>query len=236
MMRASPFLVTAFLMAAGASIGCAPDEVKKNTPPPPLDTEEFLTVPKSCAYICPNATCAENDTPYACPAMGEWPAIAHETACPAWDGKYPTPKTGQCKATEPSGEALKQPGPDAQNPGTSILPNGRAITPAGKEWVFELTDVVGGMTSGITAVPGTPYVLTVDIGNQDHAVRAIDTSKIGQSNRAIESGDVDRSVHLQQMAEQRLDVRASHTRLCGNGVWHGAGVVVRSCNGDADQG
>lgn len=181
-MRAHSFWVAAFLMSAGYTLGCASDEDTKKPAPPPLDPEEFFLIPKSCAYICPNTTCPEFDKPYACPAMGDWSAIPHQETCPAWDQKPPAPVAGQCKATAPTGDALKHPGVDAQKPNTIILPDGRTVTPAGKEWKFELTDVLGGMTSGMTSIPGTPYVLTVDIGNQEHAVRAIDTSKIGQTN------------------------------------------------------
>jgi DNA-binding beta-propeller fold protein YncE len=186
------------MLAAGTLPGCSSDSTVAEAeptpdpgpsasassppPPPPIDLDESLTVPRSCAYVCPNTECEEYTTPYACPALRPWATISHEATCPAWDGTYPAATMGQCKATEPSGEALKRPGPDPQVPGAQILPDGRFIAPTGKEWAFELSDVKAGMTSGLTAVPGTPYVLTVDIGNQDHAVKAVDTSKIGQSN------------------------------------------------------
>ena len=164
--------------------GCGSDETPATTTgTPPIDAEEFALAPPSCSFACPGVTtdCAEMDTPYACPSMGAWEAIPHVETCPAWDGKYPTPVTGQCTATAPSAEALKRPGPDPDDPKSKILPDGRVIAPAGKEWAFDEPDAPGGMTNQAIAIPGTPYVLTVDIGNQDHAVRAVDTSKIGVS-------------------------------------------------------
>src|ERR1041384_613768 len=54
----------------------------------PLDPDDFLEAPKSCAYKCPedDVGCPEKTTPYACPAMGEWKAVAHLETCEAWDG------------------------------------------------------------------------------------------------------------------------------------------------------
>jgi hypothetical protein len=141
------------------------------------DVDTFLSAPTSCAYDCPNAGCAENTTPYACPAMGGWDAIPHLDACGGWDGAYPVPEPGACSATAPTGAALRRTGSDPS--GARILPDGRAIKPAGSEWAFDEADQVGGSTSAVAAVPGTRFVLAVDTGNDDHAVRAVDTSLVG---------------------------------------------------------
>ncbi|MCC6526086.1 MAG: hypothetical protein IT373_25790, partial [Polyangiaceae bacterium] len=169
------------LVLLGASVlwQCGSSDETEPPPPPPLDPAEFLRAPKSCAYLCPNFACAENETPYACPALGDWAALPHEAACPAWDGLYPAPVAGQCAATVPSGAAILRPGPDPGNPGVQVLPNGRAVEPAGAVWIFDDPGLVGGMTSGVVAVPGTSYVLAVDTGSRDHAVRAVDTSLVG---------------------------------------------------------
>ncbi len=148
----------------------------------PPDPELFLEAPKSCAYSCQGDPCPEKETPYACPAMGAWEDVPHLEACPAWDGSYPAVTEGGCSATASAGAALARPGADAQDPKVYVLPDGRTTRPAGAVWTFDEPDFLGGMTGAIVRVPGSPYVLTVDIGTDDHAVRAVDTSKIGSAN------------------------------------------------------
>lgn len=144
----------------------------------PPDTSPYMKAPKSCAYVC-GAPCKENTTPYACPAMAAWKDLPHDEACVAWDGNPPVSKPGTCKATEPKDDAIKRPGEDAQHPGARILPDGHTIRPAGVYASFNEADVQGGLTSNVISIPGTAFVLAVDTGGDDNAVRAIDTSKIG---------------------------------------------------------
>ncbi|MEZ4299466.1 MAG: YncE family protein [Polyangiaceae bacterium] len=154
----------------------------------PLDPEVFLEAPPSCAYTCPDTEgCAEKMGPYSCPALGEWKEIPHLEECPAWDGTYPAVTPGQCAASAPSGAALLRPGKDAQDPKVYLLPDGRRSRPAGEMWAFDEPELLGGNTSGIALVPGTPYVITVDTGPDDHAVRAVDTSKIGSGESPVTS-------------------------------------------------
>ncbi len=144
-----------------------------------LDPDEFLVAPKSCAYQCPDEEgCPEKSSPYVCPAMGEWDAIPHLDACPPYDGSLPISTAGKCTVSAPVDAALRHPGKDAQDPATYVLPDGRTTRPAGAVWAFDEPDVRGGTTSALAAVPGTPYVLALDTGPDDHAVRAVDTSKI----------------------------------------------------------
>ena len=75
-------------------------------------------------------------------------------------------------------------GHGAGHAGVRILPDGRPINPAGSEWPFDETTEMGGETSAIALVPGTSFVLTVDTGTDDHAVRIVDTSKIGPATRS----------------------------------------------------
>jgi hypothetical protein len=172
--------VAALSLAASSLASCSADGPASSTEQPEApDLEPYLTAPRSCAYVCPPSSCAEQTTPYACPALGEWSSIPHADACEPWDGRYPEVKAGRCTATEPTGEAKKRPGADGD---ARILPDGRRTTPAGVEWVFAEPDVRGGLTTAITRVPGTRFVITVDTGNVDHAVRAIDTAKIGQGD------------------------------------------------------
>jgi sugar lactone lactonase YvrE len=146
------------------------------------DPADYLSAPTSCAYNCPNASCSEQTTPYVCPAAAPWASIPHMAACGTWDGTYPTPTPGKCTATAPTGAALARTGTVPAMPGVRILPDGRPINPAGSEWPFDETTEMGGETSAIALVPGTSFVLTVDTGTDDHAVRIVDTSKIGTSN------------------------------------------------------
>jgi hypothetical protein len=142
-----------------------------------IDPGDFYDPPPdSCAYLCPNEACAEQGAPYACPSLGEWKSIPHAASCESWDGSYPAVKAGACKASAPSAEALRRSGADADHPGTFVLPDGRRVRPAGKEWI--LGDVSGGLTSQVIDVPGTPFALTVETGFDEHAVRVIDTAKL----------------------------------------------------------
>ena len=150
------------------------------------DPATFATPPKSCAYACPNvASCPESKTPYVCPSLGDWAKIPHEATCQAWDGGFPAAATGKCSASVPTGEAARYTGPDTSSPGTTVLPDGRRITPAGSDWVFDEADLQGGLTTFVGAIPGTSYVVTVDDGPVDHAVRIVDSRKIGGGSTPV---------------------------------------------------
>ena len=137
----------------------------------------YYPPPLSCAYECATLdTCVEQTKPYACPTVAPWSTLPHESACPAWDGTYPKPVAGKCAASAPSGEAVKRAGVDPADPAAFILPDGRRLHPAGHEWI--LTDVSGGLTSQVVDVPGTPFALTVETGFGNHAVRAVDVTKL----------------------------------------------------------
>ena len=60
--------------------------------------------------------------------------------------------------------------------GTIVLPDGRHMTPAGSDWVFDEDDLEGGLTTYLGAVTGN-LVVTVDDGPVDHAVRVIDATR-----------------------------------------------------------
>ncbi len=149
------------------------------------DPSTFAAAPPSCAYDCPKvSTCAENQKPYACPSLGEWSAIPHASACEAWDGGFPAIK-GQCTATAPSGEGAKYAGRDPDSAGTVILPDGHIIAPAGSDWVFDEDDLEGGLTTFVGPITGTKYVVTVDDGPGDHAVRVIDPTLVGLGSSPV---------------------------------------------------
>jgi DNA-binding beta-propeller fold protein YncE len=152
-----------------------------------VDPKSFYYPPApSCAYECATLpTCSENTTPFACPTVGPWANIPHASSCPAWDGTYPAPVTGQCTATAPTGDALKRGGPDPTDPTGYILPDARRLHPAGVEWILD--DAPGGLTSQVLDVPGTPYVVTVDTGTGDHIVRTIDTTLLAAGMNPVAS-------------------------------------------------
>jgi hypothetical protein len=138
----------------------------------------YAPPPDSCAYDCPHTTpCVEQTAHYACPSLGPFADIPHAPECGGWDGKYPAPAAGKCTASAPSKEALKRSGIDPDDKAAHVLPDGRRVHPAGKEWI--LADLAGGLTSGAIDVPGTPFVLAVETGFGDHAVRVIDTLNSG---------------------------------------------------------
>ncbi len=147
------------------------------------DPGDFVYVNKSCAYKCPPESCSESTTPYDCQNLRDWQSgVPHADTCEQWDGTYPDVVAGKCTVSDASGDAKKPTGPDPDNAETSILPDGRRVTPAGKDWSFSEADLKGGITTGLMAIPGTSYVLTVDTGTNNHAVRLIDTTKVGSSD------------------------------------------------------
>lgn len=140
------------------------------------DDSLYQRPPSSCAYQCPNTACVEATQPYACPAMKPWTDLEHAEACGCWDGTYPTPAQGKCVATNPAGEAIKYAGNDPDRPGVYVLPDGRRVHAAGREWLFDEPDLKGGMTTAVLPVPNTSLFLTVDTGFGDHAVRLVDAA------------------------------------------------------------
>jgi len=181
-------IAASFVVVAASA--CADDSVPGPTPAAPVpnvDPEEFIyPPPDSCAYECETlATCTEQTTPYACPTVGDWAKIPHADACEDWDGSFPAVTPGACSASEPSGEAKKKAGPDPDDPTAFVLPDGRRIHPAGKEWI--LSDVPGGLTSAVALAPGTSFVLTTDTGYGDHAVHVVDTTLLAAGSDPVVS-------------------------------------------------
>lgn len=150
---------------------------------PDVDPYTFSKVNKSCAYDCPPAACSENTEPYDCQNLRDWrTGVPHSDTCEAWDEKYPAVDKGQCAVSDATGDSKKFTGTDPDDAKTTILPDGRRVRPAGDDWVFNETDLKGGITTGLLAIPSTSYVLTVDAGTDNHAVRLIDTTKVGSGN------------------------------------------------------
>lgn len=170
------------LVTLGVVFAACGSSNDNTAPPAPVDTSEYKRPPHSCAYDCPSSTCAEVDTPYACPSLAGWELLPHDDLCGKWNAQYPAPTTGQCTASAPSGEAAAYAGTTGN---VTLLPDGRKLAPAGSDWVFAEPDLQGGLTTAMTAVPGTSFVLAVDSGYGDHAVRAIDATKIGGGNPVV---------------------------------------------------
>lgn len=169
-------------------LACSGDGEPAPSPPPPPTTDplDFVTPPKSCVFKCPVSTeCAEATGKYVCQNLESWSSIPHAETCPVWNGKPPAPRTGKCTATAPSGEAQKRVGPDPDDPTTLIMPDGHKQKPFGAAWAFDEPDLYAGMTSNVVAIPGSSLVLTVDTGYGDHAVRLVDTTKLGQGNPVL---------------------------------------------------
>ncbi len=152
------------------------------------DPSEFIQTTLSCAYTCPlPPTCGELKTSYQCQNMGDWACIPHATSCGDWDGTYPKVVAGKCTAAPGTGDAVKYAGVDPDNAAQRILPDGRRMQPAGSAWIFDESDLEGGLTTGIIAIPGTSYVVTVDDGTDQHAVRLIDSTLIGSGSTPVVS-------------------------------------------------
>ncbi len=183
-MRPLGSVLCVFLSMAFAACGSSDDQPPPDAGPP-VDPDEFSIPPKSCALECPQSDCPETKTPYACPNLGAWKDVPHAATCAAWDGTFPAPQAGKCTVSVPTGEAAKYAGADKDKPGTLILPDGRRIKPAGSEWIFDEKDLPSGLPSAVLAIPGTSYAVVVDSGYGPHAVRAVDTTKIGTGNPVV---------------------------------------------------
>ncbi len=144
------------------------------TPPAPEDPEDFvLGIAKgnaACALDC-DPTCTEATQPWTCPALAPWSQIPHDpTMCGSFDGTtYPTPVSGQCTATVPSGSAIAE----AQiTTFPMVLPDGRRLQPVGFEHVFEAD---GGFPAAQLWIPGTRFLAVNDNGYQTQSIRIVDT-------------------------------------------------------------
>src|SRR5580692_4326332 len=138
-------------------------------PPAPEDPEDFvLGIAKgnaACALNC-DPTCTEATQPWVCPALAPWAQIPHDpTMCGSFDGTtYPTPVSGQCTATVPSGSAIAE----AQiTTFPMVLPDGRRLQPAGFEHVFEAD---GGFPAAQLWIPGTRFLAVNDNGYQTQSI------------------------------------------------------------------
>lgn len=164
------------IFTAFAACSSTPD-----TPPAPTDPDGFWATIKdnpSCVLSCASTTCVE-PTPWTCPALGPWGAIPHDAACAGFDGKtFPTPASGKCKATDPSGDALAK-AQVTQMP--IVLPDGRRVAPAGTELVFEAD---GGFPSSMIPIGKTRYVAISDYGYQTHSIRVVDTTLLKTGGKA----------------------------------------------------
>jgi hypothetical protein len=190
MRRAFGFVSLAFVAACSSADG--PDGSADAGAAVDYDLiDELCQAPNSSSLSCP-ATGAEDDTPYACPAMRPWAALPHSEDCQAWDGQ-PLPErvvpslTGQCTASLPSADAAKFTGEDSARPGSRILPDGHRLTPAGVFSILKSTGLERGSTANVFPVPGTKWALTVDTGHGPHVVRTIDTTRIGNGDPTVGS-------------------------------------------------
>ena len=159
------------------------------TPPPVADAgdpTEFANAPRSCVYAC-SADCAESQTPYTCPSLGDWKTIPHDKLCPAWDGTFPAPTATKCTASDATGEAIKYAGPDPSDATITVLPDGRRVQAAGAEWLFNEQDLAPGGPSNVVPVPSTTFLLVVDTGYGPHSVRVVDSTKIGGGTTPVVS-------------------------------------------------
>ena len=185
----SPLLALACSSSSGASNPV--NSADAGDAAPALDSGDpvsFAVPPTSCSYTCPSSSCAESTTPYTCPALGPWSSIPHDPqACGAWDGTYPAATPTKCTVSAPSGDAVRIAGPVAGDASAYILPDGRRVSSAGTEWIFNEPGLSGGNSDGLLLIPGTPYAVVIDDGDGPHVVRVVDTSKLGSGTNPVTS-------------------------------------------------
>src|SRR5262245_55875794 len=124
-MRDRLVLYLAVLVPALASCDRTnPDDFQ--APPPESACDADLATPEgyaqalkcpqytSCAFRCQG--CAEDERPYACPAMRSWGVVAHAPACGTFTDDptvdVPSAAPGKCTATQPRDEAVQTLGLD----------------------------------------------------------------------------------------------------------------------------
>src|SRR5207248_3805033 len=135
---------------------------------PEVSIDDFVhALPASCAFDCKNGCPDEKIGPFVCPAMQAWGAIPHADECGNAEPKPPAPTTGQCTATEPSGEALRKAGAGSL-PDEHVLPDGHRILPAGGEAILVDGTHIGGFPVSIAPIPSTHYAIVVEAGFGDH--------------------------------------------------------------------
>ncbi len=182
--RSSLWVVLILLWPTAALlVGCTRDDETAapvgDCPPEYLGTDEdprniAWDIPRSCSFDCGDSPCAEPETPYGCPAMGPWASLPHEAGCGCFDGQLPAVSTGQCSASEPSGEALRKAGP--QGGQKWVLPDGHLIEPAGIYATLDEQDLEGTFPMSLVPIDGTSLVLSSDGGIRDNALRLLDVS------------------------------------------------------------
>ena len=153
------------------------------------DPSDFKEPPLFCSMTCPVTSCAENTTPYVCPAAADWASLPHASTCAAFDGTYPTPVADQVHGHgRRPGDALTYAGPDStDDPASTILPDGRRVSAAGTQYFTNEASLPGEEPFSVLAVPQTSYALLVDAGYGVHAVEVIDLTEVGGAGSPLVS-------------------------------------------------
>jgi hypothetical protein len=151
------------------------------------DPSDFKEPPRSCSMTCPVDGCAENTTPYACPALAPWDSLPHADTCAPWDGTYPTPAPTKCTAAAASADAVKYAGADPDDASLIVLPDGRRVMATGAQVFTNDPSLPGEEPFRVLPVPQTSYLVVVDAGYGVHAVQVVDTTKIAGGAGAIVS-------------------------------------------------
>ncbi|MFO0661732.1 MAG: hypothetical protein U0165_18145 [Polyangiaceae bacterium] len=150
---------------------------------------------KSCALSCASE-CAEPAVPWVCPAMADYATLPHDcaaNACGDWDGKYPTAVAGNCTSSDPTGDAIAKTNAFG-NP--VVLPDGRRLSPAGKEFLFpnlhdkdgaDDDDAVGTFPFSALRIAGSRWIVVSDSGVDDHVLRVLDADKLASGQNPIVS-------------------------------------------------
>ncbi len=179
------------VFVALAAMGCGSSSSPAAAPPPDEDAgvdPALFSIPSySCVFTC-DGGCAEWSGGYQCQNLGDWSAIPHDpTACGDFDGGVATPAAAQCTASPATGDAIKYAGPDPDDATITILPDGRRVKAAGSEWIFDEPDLTPNAPVNVLPVPGTNYLLVVDMAYDTQSVRVVDKTLIGSGATPVVS-------------------------------------------------
>lgn len=245
--------LVATAISAFVAAGCADEPAQKPAPPDLGTVEDIMAdLPKSCAFQC--SACNEPETAFDCPTLAPWDQLPHEATCEKFDGTYPAPVQGKCTVSDASGEAAANAGPMMS--GGYVLPDGRRITPVGREVLFEEPDLTGTFPMSIMAVPGSRLALVSDGGIDDNALRVLDLDKLASGaapvasyvvfprpsalfyglawiapNRVLASGGGDGMVYAFDVDPMTGQAKRAATRditlgLSGKNPWYSGGMAL----------
>lgn len=247
-------VASASVVALAAAVACNRTNPDDFPVPPPKEEcenlvapEDFVAAPKSCSafkscVFAAGCTCSEPETPYQCPSMRPWAAVAHAPACGTFDGTFPAPTTGKCVATAPANDAIQYAGKDTVVPNRYHIGDGHFVQPAGHEQILHGPGVVSAFLADLILIPGTRFAVATDGGVRDNAVYSVDLDKLALDQPALV--DTELFARPAQVDYGLAFVQPNHVYVSGaaNGSVFGftidlaTGALTRDANADLPMG